>query len=295
MADRHRHRRLDPPARRGHRHGRGQADLRRHLPVRADRLLVLAWTRPGPCARTVLDAALLHEAIAGHDPMRLHAHPTAGAAGGRGGPAGRRRRPDRPEARRGPRARRRGLPSRASPRRFARRSRRWSSWAPRCVEVSCPHFDVRAAGLLPDRAERGVVEPGPLRRRPVRAAGRRRRAAVLEEVMSLTREAGFGPEVKRRIILGTYALSSRLLRRLLRPGAEGAHADHPRLRRRVRAGRRAGRADHADRGVPARVARVDDPWPMYLADLCTIPANLSGVPAISVPAGCPRACRSACR
>ena len=47
-----------------------------------------------------------------------------------------------------------------------------------------------------------------------------------EEVMSLTRAAGFGPEVKRRIILGTYALSSGLLRRLLRPGAEGTHPDH---------------------------------------------------------------------
>ena len=70
--DRHRHRRLDPPARRGHRHGRREADLRR-------RSRATAWwpsrrrsTRPGPCARTVLDAALLHEVIAGHDPLRLH-------------------------------------------------------------------------------------------------------------------------------------------------------------------------------------------------------------------------------
>ena len=65
---RDRHRRLHPPARRRHRDGRRQAHLRR-------RLAASAWSlssspRPGgPCARTVLDAALLHEVIAGHDPL----------------------------------------------------------------------------------------------------------------------------------------------------------------------------------------------------------------------------------
>ena len=42
----------------------------------------------GPCARTVLDAALLHEVIAGHDPLRLHLHRRAGAAGRGRGPRG---------------------------------------------------------------------------------------------------------------------------------------------------------------------------------------------------------------
>ena len=65
----------------------------------------------------------------------------------------------------------------------------------------------RAVGLLPDRSGRGVGEPGPLRRRPLRAARRRRRATWMT-MYSRTRAAGFGPEVKRRIMLGTYALSS---------------------------------------------------------------------------------------
>ena len=68
--DRHRHRRLDPPAGRGHRHRRAQADLRR-----VSRYGLIAFSssldQAGPFARTVLDAALLHEVIAGHDPLRL--------------------------------------------------------------------------------------------------------------------------------------------------------------------------------------------------------------------------------
>ena len=55
----------------------------------------------------------------------------------------------------------------------------------------------------------------------------------VEQVMSATRAAGFGDEVKRRIMLGTYALSLRLLRRLLRAGTEGTDAGPARLRRRL--------------------------------------------------------------
>ena len=103
--------------------------------------------------------------------------------------------------------------------------------------------------------------------------------------MALTREAGFGAEVKRRIMLGTYALSSGLLRRLLRQGPAGSHADHPGLRRRLRAGRRAGLA-RPRRPRRSRIGeRADDPMAMYLADLCTIPSDLAGNAAISVPCG----------
>ena len=72
--DRHRHRRLDPPARRRHRHGRRQADLRRGVPLRPRRAGQLASTRPARCTRTVLDAALLHEVIGGHDPLDSTSH-----------------------------------------------------------------------------------------------------------------------------------------------------------------------------------------------------------------------------
>ena len=65
---RHRHRRLDPPARRADRHGRRQADLRRRQPLRPRG--ARQQPRPGrPVTRTVLDAALLHELMGGHDPM----------------------------------------------------------------------------------------------------------------------------------------------------------------------------------------------------------------------------------
>ena len=79
-----------------------------------------------------------------------------------------------------------------------------------------------------DRAGRGVVEPRALRRRPLRACGSRARR--YDEMVERTRDAGFGDEPKRRIMLGTYALSAGLLRRVLRPGAEGADAHHPRAR-----------------------------------------------------------------
>ena len=69
-----------------------------------------------------------------------------------------------------------------------------------------------------------------------------------------TRGSGFGAEVKRRIMLGTYALVGRLLRRLLPQGAEGAHADQGRLRQGVRAGRCARRAHQPHGRVQVRRA-----------------------------------------
>ncbi len=64
---------------------------------------------------------------------------------------------------------------------------------------------VRRRGLLHDRHRRGEFEPGPLRRHPLRPA--RRGADGLLDMYQRTRAAGFGAEVKRRIMLGTYALS----------------------------------------------------------------------------------------
>ena len=78
--------------------------------------------------------------------------------------------------------------------------------------------------------------------------------ASMWENMEKTRQYGFGDEVKRRIMLGTYALSAGLLRRLLPEGAEGAHAHPPRVRRRLREVRRARRACHPRR-PPSRSAR----------------------------------------
>jgi len=105
-----------------------------------------------------------------------------------------------------------------------------------------------------------------------------------EEVTALTREAGFGAEVKRRIMLGTYALSSgyydayygqaQKVRTLIIRDFEAAFA----------------RADVLVSPTTPTTAfkigeRADDPMAMYLADLCTIPTNLAGNAGMSVPCG----------
>jgi aspartyl-tRNA(Asn)/glutamyl-tRNA(Gln) amidotransferase subunit A len=102
--------------------------------------------------------------------------------------------------------------------------------------------------------------------------------------MALTREAGFGPEVKRRIILGTYALSS---------GYYDAYYGQAQKVRTLISQDFAKAFEQADVLVSPTAPttafpigdKVDDPMAMYLNDLATIPANLSGVPGISVPSG----------
>ena len=106
--------------------------------------------------------------------------------------------------------------------------------------------------------------------------------------MSLTREAGFGPEVKRRIILGTYALSVRLLRRVLRPGAEGAHADRaatsrPRSSRPTCWSRRPRRSSRS-----RSATRTDDPWRCTWPTCARSRPTSPAAPAISVPCGLSR-------
>ena len=102
--------------------------------------------------------------------------------------------------------------------------------------------------------------------------------------MSLTREAGFGPEVKRRIMIGTYALSAgyydayygqaQRVRTLIIRDFDAAYADHDVLL-----------GPTSPTTAFELGAKVDDPLTMYLSDVCTIPTNLAGHPAISVPYG----------
>ena len=102
--------------------------------------------------------------------------------------------------------------------------------------------------------------------------------------MRATREAGFGDEVKRRIILGTYALSS---------GYYDAYYGQAQKVRTLVARDFDAAFEQADVLVSPTAPttafklgeKVDDPLAMYLNDLATIPANLSGVPGISVPSG----------
>ena len=102
--------------------------------------------------------------------------------------------------------------------------------------------------------------------------------------MSLTREAGFGPEVKRRIMIGTYALSS---------GYYDAYYGSAQKVRTLITRDFAKAFENFDVLISPTTPttafkigeRANDPIAMYKADLCTIPANLAGTPAMSVPSG----------
>jgi len=106
----------------------------------------------------------------------------------------------------------------------------------------------------------------------------------VSDMNHLTRTAGFGNEVKRRIMLGTYALSAgyydayygqaQRVRTLIIRDFEAAYADHDLLL-----------SPTAPTTAFALGAKTDDPLTMYLSDVCTIPSNLAGHPAVSVPYG----------
>jgi aspartyl-tRNA(Asn)/glutamyl-tRNA(Gln) amidotransferase subunit A len=156
------------------------------------------------------------------------------------------------------------------------------------VEVSCPHFVHALATyylILPAEASSNLARFDAmrygLRVTPDDIPGHEPSA---EDVMRVTREAGFGDEVKRRIILGTYALSSGYY--------DAYYGQAQKVRTLVSRDFDAAfeRADVLVSPTAPTTAfklgeKVDDPLAMYLNDLATIPANLSGVPGISVPSG----------
>jgi aspartyl-tRNA(Asn)/glutamyl-tRNA(Gln) amidotransferase subunit A len=237
----------------------------------------------GPFGRTVLDAALLHEVIAGHDPLdstslNVPVPPVVTAArdGAKGDLGGltvgvvRELGGDGYEP---------GVEA-AARETYAR----LEQLGAKVVEVSCPHFGYALAAyylIAPSEASSNLA-----RFDSVRYGLRVGDDGVhsLEEVMSLTREAGFGAEVKRRIMIGTYALSS---------GYYDAYYGQAQKVRTLIGRDFAAAFETCDVLVsPATPTvafrlgeRVDDPMAMYAADLCTLPASLAGLPAISVPAG----------
>jgi len=114
--------------------------------------------------------------------------------------------------------------------------------------------------------------------------GLRVAADDLLSMYTQTREAGFGPEVKRRIMLGTYALSSGYY--------DAYYGRAQQVRTKVADDFRAAfeRFDLLVTPTAPSVAfrlgeKVDDPLAMYLNDVCTVPMSLAGIPAISIPAG----------
>jgi aspartyl-tRNA(Asn)/glutamyl-tRNA(Gln) amidotransferase subunit A len=150
------------------------------------------------------------------------------------------------------------------------------------VEVSCPHFVYGLAAyylILPSEVSSNLA-----RFDAMRYGLRVPNGASAEEVMAATREAGFGPEVKRRIILGTYALSS---------GYYDAYYGQAQKVRTLIARDFAKAFEIADVLVSPTAPttafpigeKVDDPLAMYLNDIASIPTNLAGTAAMSVPAG----------
>jgi aspartyl-tRNA(Asn)/glutamyl-tRNA(Gln) amidotransferase subunit A len=152
------------------------------------------------------------------------------------------------------------------------------------VEISAPHFEYGVAAyylILPAEASSNLAKFDSVRfGMRVTPSG----TPTVEGVMAATREAGFGDEVKRRIILGTYALSAgyydayygsaQKVRTLIQRDFDAAFAQVDVI---------------ATPSAPTTAFRlgekIDDPMQMYLNDVTTIPANLAGVPGISIPSG----------
>ena len=230
----------------------------------------------GPFGRTVGDALTLFEAVAGHDPKDGTSYP---------GPV-----PEvRPSLEAGVAGVRIGLV-----REFG-----GEGYEPAVVgavnstvekleaagaevrEVSLPSIDVALSAyylINPAECSSNLARFDGVR------YGLRVKGDTVEEMMARTRAQGFGPEVTRRILLGTYALSAGYY--------DAFYGQAQRVRSKIIA-----ELTTAYEGVDVLVsptspttafplgAKTQDPLAMYLCDVCTIPSNLSGHPAISVPVG----------
>ncbi|MGW1080392.1 Asp-tRNA(Asn)/Glu-tRNA(Gln) amidotransferase subunit GatA [Kitasatospora sp. NPDC002522] len=234
----------------------------------------------GPCARTVLDTALLHEAIAGYDPLDSTSIdapvPAVVAAAKMRDIRGMRVGVVKEFAGEGYQA---GVMQR-----FNEAVELLRELGAEVVEVSCPSFTLALPAyylIAPSEASSNLARFDAMRY-GLRVGDDGTRSA--EQVTALTREAGFGPEVKRRIILGTYALSSGYY--------DAYYGSAQKVRTLISRD-----FDAAFAGVDVLVSpttpttafpigeRADDPMAMYLADLCTIPSNLAGNAAMSLPCG----------
>ncbi|MGH8895301.1 MAG: Asp-tRNA(Asn)/Glu-tRNA(Gln) amidotransferase subunit GatA, partial [Actinomycetes bacterium] len=227
--------------------------------------LASSLDQAGPCARTVLDAALLHATIAGHDPLdstSIDAPVPAVVEAARHGDV---------------HGLRVGVVKQFSgegyhpgvEQRFQEAVALLEELGATVVEVDCPHFDYALPAyylILPSEASSNLARYDAMRY-GLRVGDDGTGSA--EDVMAASREAGFGAEAKRRIMLGTYALSS---------GYYDAYYGQAQKVRTLISRDFAAAFDRADVLVSPTTPttafrigeRVDDPMAMYLADLCTI-------------------------
>ncbi|MFM8782950.1 MAG: Asp-tRNA(Asn)/Glu-tRNA(Gln) amidotransferase subunit GatA [Actinomycetota bacterium] len=231
----------------------------------------------GPCARNVLDAAYLHEVIGGYDPMdstSINAPiPPVVAAAKNASVKG---------MKIGVIKELQGDGYQAGVlKRFNESLEELAKLGAEIVEVSCPNFEYALAAyylIAPSECSSNLARFDAMR------YGIRVGEGSAEEVMNATREVGFGKEVKRRIILGTYALSSgyydayygsaQKVRTLISRDFENAFTKADVL---------------VSPTAPTTAFKIgeksNDPIAMYLNDIATIPTNLAGVCGISIPSG----------
>jgi aspartyl-tRNA(Asn)/glutamyl-tRNA(Gln) amidotransferase subunit A len=242
--------------------------------------LASSLDQAGPCARNVLDTALLHSVIAGHDPMdatSINAPvPDVIAAAKRADIKGMKVGIVKELGGEGYQA---GVRSR-----FEESVALIESLGAEVVEVSCPSFPAALAAyylILPSEASSNLAKFDGIRfGNRVGDDGTK----SVEQVMSETRAAGFGSEVIRRIILGTYALSAgyydayygqaQKVRTLIKQDFDAAFAKVDVL---------------ISPTAPTTAFKIgeklDDPLAMYLNDVATIPVNMAGLPGMSLPIG----------
>jgi aspartyl-tRNA(Asn)/glutamyl-tRNA(Gln) amidotransferase subunit A len=230
----------------------------------------------GPFSRTVEDAALLLQAIAGHDPkdatsLDLPIPDYAAALT-----------PDIKGMRIGVIQNLLGEGCEADVRAAVEAAiAQYEALGAKIVEVDCPTFSYGLATyyiIAPSEASANLARYDGVK------YGLREAADSLIDMYAKTRDRGFGAEVKRRIAIGTYALSAgyydayylkaQKVRTLIKRDFEGAFA----------------KADVLLSPTSPSVAfkagdKVSDPLSMYLSDLMTIPVNLAGLPGLSLPCG----------
>lgn len=235
----------------------------------------------GPVGRTVLDVALLHDVIKGHDPKDSTSldreWPSFAAAV---------RAADLHGMKVGVISELLGDGFQTGVRaRFREAIDLLTAAGAEVTEVSCPHIGSAVAAyylILPAEASSNLARFDGVRY-GLRVVPEDKPATV-ENMMAATREAGFGPEVKRRVILGTYALSAgyydqyygqaQKVRTLIQRDFNAAFEQVDVL------------VSPTGPTTAFKLGeKVDDPLSMYLNDIATIPANLAGIPAMSLPMG----------